>query len=116
MATIVEVRELVEAGLSRLGPDLRARVEQLLVEPYVVDRQWSYGAGKYPCWTVLEHTRSGTGIAYCDFGFGPERPWGLVWLQGDGVNTDRMGIGQDSAWFSSLEEAFIDSFASNSGS
>jgi len=52
------------------------------------------------CWTVLEHQPSGTGIAYCEEGFGPDFPWGLVFLSGP-----HMSMGMDSAWFASLEDA-----------
>ncbi|CAG0933531.1 hypothetical protein TFLX_03094 [Thermoflexales bacterium] len=58
----------------------------------------------YPCWIVLEHKESNTGIAYCDYGFGPKDPWGLVFLSGD-------SMGMDSGWFSSLEDAFRESMA-----
>jgi len=55
----------------------------------------------------LNHERSNTGIAYCEEGFGPERPWGLVWLSGD----DRMSIGMDSGWYGMFMEAYFESFA-----
>lgn len=87
---------------------LREALDKLLVDPYRTDRAWDYGdAGQtYPCWMVLEHPASNTGIAYCSEGFGPSYPWGLVSLSGE-----HMSIGMDSAWYASLEDAFRESAA-----
>jgi hypothetical protein len=60
----------------------------------------------YPCWTVLEHVPSNTGIAYCAEGFGPTDPWSLVHLTGP-----HMSIGMDSGWYVSLEGAMRESKA-----
>jgi hypothetical protein len=89
-------------------PSLLDLIRKLLVEPYAVERDWDYGAPgqKYVCWTVLEHQASGTGVAYCEEGFGPDYPWGLVFLSGPAMN-----IGMDSAWFASLEDAVRESRA-----
>ena len=83
-------------------PSLRTLIRGLLVEPYAVERDWDYGVSDrgLECWTVLEHRASSTGIAYCEEGFGPSYPWGLVFLDGP-----HMGMGMDSAWFASLEDA-----------
>jgi len=56
--------------------------------------------------TVIEHRESNTGIAFCNQGFGPAYPWGLVFLSGE-----HMSIGMDSGWFISLEQAMRDSMA-----
>lgn len=76
--------------------------------PYTVERGWDYGkiSERFICWTVLEHPPSNTAIAYCEQGFGPSNPWGLVFLTGE-----QMGIGMDSGWFSTLESAMRDSMA-----
>jgi hypothetical protein len=73
-------------------------VQRFLVEPKAIMRSWDYGqpGEKYLCWTVLEHPTSGTAVAYCEQGFGPRCPWGLVWLAGD---ERRLSIGPDSGWF-----------------
>lgn len=65
-------------------------------------RAWDYGAKgvMYPCWTILEHVGSNTGVAYCTDGFGPAYPWGLVFLTGS-----HMSMGMDCSWYSSLEGA-----------
>lgn len=84
----------------------RTRIEALLVTPHCVFLDWDYGepGEQYPGWMVIEHAKSDTGIAYCEHGFGPECPWGLVGLQ----PSDR-SMGMDSGWFRTLEEAFGDS-------
>jgi hypothetical protein len=103
------INELVEQELSRLSDTkLFTRIAELRVKPYRVDRGWDYDKEgvKYPCWTVLEHPQSNTGIAYCYEGFGPASPWGLVFLSGPHMN-----IGMDSAWYASLEGAMRESMA-----
>lgn len=83
---------------------VRAHIERLLVEPKPMLRGWDYGlpGEKLLCWTVLEHPFTGTGVAYCEQGFGPLCPWGLVWLDGD---ERHLSIGQDCGWFSKFLEA-----------
>jgi hypothetical protein len=103
------VTQRVQRELSAIhDPALLDLVRKLLVEPYEVERAWNYGAPgqTYACWTVLEHQPSGTGVAYCEEGFGPDHPWGLVALSGP-----YMSMGMDSAWFASLEDAVRESHA-----
>jgi hypothetical protein len=70
---------------------------------------WGEGPSEYPCWVVLDHEASGTGIAYSEYGFGPRRPWGLVFT----ADTDeRRSMGMDSGWFPTFLEAFFESWAS----
>ena len=101
------LKALINGELEHLS-DARVRehIRGLLVEPEVVLRHWDYGqAGEqYPCWAVLNHPASNTGIAYCESGFGPRNPCGLVGL-GD------RSIGMDSGWFPTFLEAYFDSFA-----
>lgn len=103
------VNDIVGRELSSIrDPAVLAIVQQLRVEPYPVEREWDYGAPgeRYVCWTVWEHQPSNTGIAYCDAGFGPAHPWGLVVLSGPS-----MSIGMDSGWFARLEDAVRESMA-----
>lgn len=83
-------------------PALLDVIRKHLVEPCPVEREWDYGAAgqTYVCWTILEHRPSNTAIAFCDQGFGPGDPWGLVSLTGP-----NMSIGMDAEWFTSLEDA-----------
>lgn len=103
---VTELMEREQAAITDQA--VRALVQQHRVEPYPVERDWDYGASseRYVCWTVLEHRPSNTGVAYCDAGFGPAHPWGLVFLSGP-----HMSIGMDSGWFASLERAVRESMA-----
>ena len=103
------VRALVDAELSRItDAKLAARIRELLVPPRPVEREWDYGppGQTYTCWTVLEDPDSNSGIAYCEEGFGPTFPWGLVFLTGE-----YLSIGMDAGWFDTLEEAMLNSMA-----
>jgi len=84
--TAVHLFALIESELSVLRDQrVISHVRSLLVEPRMVMRGWDYGAlgESYPCWSVLEDAESNTGIAYCESGFGPRAPWGLVFLSGE---------------------------------
>src|SRR5260221_7478632 len=76
----------------------------------IEERGWDYGAPgeSYPCWLLLAHRPSNTAIAYCEFGFGPATPWGLLFLEG----TQHMSMGMDSGWFDCFLDAYFDSKAS----
>jgi hypothetical protein len=105
------VRALVEVELTSLGDDrVASHISKLLVFPHIVLRPWDYGpAGtSYPCWSVLEHPASGTGIAYCEFGFGPGTPWGLVALAGE---PGEMSMGMDCGWYLTFLDAYFESMA-----
>jgi hypothetical protein len=110
IVTAEDVAELVRNELRRItDKKVVAAIEPMLVAPRCEERPWDYGGAEhYPCWVVLEHPASNTGIAYCAEGFGPRCPWGLLFLRG------HLSMGMDSGWFSSLEDAFRDSMASDS--
>jgi hypothetical protein len=102
----------VDAELAALANDqISAHCRSLLVRPYAVMREWDYGEPglMYPCWSVLEHEPSNTAICFCEQGFGPENPWGLVNLAGP-ANTS---IGMDSGWFKTFLEAYLESGAAS---
>jgi hypothetical protein len=107
------LKSLIQAELAGVS-DQRVvdHIRSLLVEPEIVLRAWDYGqpGQTFPCWTVLDDSAgSDSGVAYCEDGFGPRCPWGLVFL-GD----DRLGkssIGMDSGWFPTFMEAYFNSFA-----
>lgn len=113
MVTGEDIAALTHRELSNItNPNLVRRIQELLVTPYVVQRNWDYGkpGEAFDCWIVLEHPLSNTGIAYCENGFGPAYPWGLVFLTGE-----ELSIGMDSAWHSSLELAMRESMAWDDG-
>jgi hypothetical protein len=106
------IRQLIETELATVN-DTRvvARVRSLLVDPRPVSLGWDYGepGQTFPGWLLLDDAvQSDTGVAYCEHGFGPGRPWGLVWLGGE----PPFGMGMDSGWFPTLMEAFFGSFVS----
>jgi hypothetical protein len=105
-----KIHALLEAELSLVN-DSRVvkQIRAHLVTPVAIQRAWDYGKPDeaYTCWSVLDHPKSNSGIAYCELGFGPRTPWGLVTLTG---KTD-MSIGMDSGWFGTFLQAFFDSAA-----
>jgi hypothetical protein len=106
--TATSLQEMIECELAGVGDARVVRhVRRQLVEPRSLLLKWDYGEPdqEYPGWIVLQDMQSGAEIAYCEQGFGPRSPWGLVDSQ------DRH-IGMDSGWFPSFMEAFFESFAS----
>ena len=87
-------------------PELVACIEHHLVPPRLENRAWDYGAEgqTFPCWICLEDGPSNTAIAYCEQGFGPADPWGLIFIDGEHTS-----MGMDSGWFLTLEDAVRDS-------
>ncbi len=86
-----------------------AHIQSLLVEPRAELRDWDYGepGEQYPCWITLADNGSNIAIAYCESGFGPRNPWGLLWLE----SREHMSMGMDSAWHSTFLDAYFDSLA-----
>lgn len=103
------LKRLIAEELETVADErVRAHVRGLLVEPEPILRGWDYGkpGAQYVCWAVLNHDRSDTGIVYCEEGFGPKSPWGLVTLSGK----DSMGM--DSSWLRTFLDAYFESMAS----
>jgi hypothetical protein len=90
---------LIENELTTISdPRVVAYIRSILVEPHIAD----YGQ-QYPCWTVLKDPNSVVEIAYCDDGFEPKFPWGLV----GGVSMKTIYDG-----YTKFLEAFFESLAS----
>ena len=103
------LKALVEVELARVADTrVTTHIRSLRIEPTPTLRDWAYGVEgqQYACWNVLEHHPSNTGIAYCESGFGPGAPWGLVSLTGPD-----MSIGMDSNWYTNFLQAYFESFA-----
>ena len=103
---IKEFEILVNDEISRITQrDLVETVKLHKVSPRTENRDWDYGkvGEKYPCWIALEDSGTDTAVVYCEKGFGPSYPWGLVAI------TAFSNMGMDSGWFASLEEAVRDS-------
>lgn len=106
------LKAMIDRELERLSDArVKGHIRRLLVDPRPVLRNWDYGkpGEQYPCWAVLNDSGSNTGIAYCESGFGPRSPWGLVWLGND--DAKHLSMGMDAGWFSTFLEAYFDSFA-----
>lgn len=107
----VQLKRLIEAEVATVRD--RRIVEQiqcLLVEPSLTMRGWDYGNEdqEYPCWTVLSD--AGHCIVFCEHGFGPRTPWGLIEDKADRPAT----MGMDTGWFSNFLDAFFESGAASS--
>lgn len=113
--TAVQLRQLVESELASLS-DQRVfdHIQRLLIDPRIELRDWDYGepGQQFPCWIFLDDSvESGTCVAYCEFGFGPSFPWGLLKSRDvDGDTPGYYGMGMDSGWFSRMLDAVFDSF------
>ena len=77
------------------------RFSELEVEPEADRLKWDYGRETFDCFIVLKDIQTNTGIVYSEFGFGPQNPWGLVFLS-------KMQSGMDSGWFNNLFDCFMD--------
>jgi hypothetical protein len=109
--TAEKLKSLIEAEFASVSDGrVVAHIRGMLIEPYPLLRQWDYGepGQLYPCWMVVKDERSGAEIAYCEQGFGPTCPWGLV---SSGSGESQQSIGPDTSWFSTFMDAFFDSFA-----
>ena len=104
-----QISALIELELNRISnPKTAKLIRRLLIPPHCEQRPWDYGAPNetFPCWIIGEHPPSNTAFAYCEHGFGPRCPWGLLHRSGK-----YMGMGMDSGWYTSLEGAVRESFA-----
>ncbi|MFO0876271.1 MAG: hypothetical protein U0840_02770 [Gemmataceae bacterium] len=108
---MADVEALVRDDMRALS-DARvaAHVFSLLADPpRPVRLGWTFGAvgETLDGFLVLDHPRSGTGIVYCEQGFGPANPWGLVF-------TDRgpLSTGTSDGWYPRLLDAYFESKAS----
>ncbi len=97
------MRTLVEAELARIAsPERRMALEAILVEPRLQLRDWDLGepGARYRTWLVAQDPKSGIGLAYCEYGYGPARPWGYV-------SVGFLSLGDSAQWYPTLEEAFL---------
>jgi len=81
----------------------------LLPVPRREERDWEYGeAGeRFPYWVVAESPARGIILVYCEQGFGPESPWGFLFV--DAPTEAERTLGMDSQWHRNLEGAFVHS-------
>lgn len=111
MRSASDIVMLVEKELLRFTDLAQREVARgLLVPPRWEQREWDYGeAGQtLPCWIVAEHAESNTAFAYCEQGFGPERPWGLLFLS---LSSPYPSMGMDCGWYGHFDECLRESWA-----
>lgn len=101
-----DIKDLIQKQLLLIkNPIVKYGLESILIEPTKHLRDWDYGAKgeQFECWTIAVDTISDTSIVYSDYGFGPRKPWGLVF-------TSKLWFGMDSGWFDNLEDCFLESY------
>ena len=99
---VSRVSEIVSLEIGAIFQrDLIDAIVPYLTRPRLEQREWNYTKESisHPCWVVLEHHRSNTCIAYCEHGFGPGYPWGLLSISGQDTT-----MGMDDRWYSNLED------------
>ena len=85
-------------------PETAKGIRAFLVRPHVEMRTWGWHKPlrEYPVWIIAESSKYDYGIAFSDYGFAPQDPWGLVFLSHSGFDADY-------CWYSTLENAYRDS-------
>ena len=66
------------------------------------DWGWMLDVPSFPVWLVAESQKYDYGVVYSDYGFGPEFPWGLIFLS-------HRNFGADYCWYDKLEVAYKES-------
>lgn len=100
-----DIEQLVRSELAQISEEaVRDALQRYLVPAVCQMRRWEFGADgvRFPCWVVAAFSSCRTVIAYCESGFGPGYPWGIVPLDED-------AMGDDGAWHINLEHAFRNS-------
>jgi hypothetical protein len=95
-----EVKQMVGEQLAGIvDPHLRDEARRVLIEPMLRDVPWDYGeeGEAFACWIIADFRPSHPYVAaYCDRGFGPEVPFGII-------DADLSSMGMDAQWFDTLE-------------
>jgi len=111
MADAHDIPRLVAEQLALVRrPERRRALESLLVEPREEWREWDYGepGEGFAYWVVGEALEQGIVLAYCEHGFGPQFPWGILFVDAPGqVSPEPHTLGMDAQWNWYLEEAFV---------
>ena len=104
---LAEVEKLFNAEINSISQsELIATIDEHKIPLRIESREWDYSNNfnEYQCCIVLEDKNTNTAVAYCNEGFGPSYPWGLLFLTGK-----HLSMGMDSAWFASLDDAVRES-------
>jgi hypothetical protein len=103
--TIEEIQLLTENELRKIAsPHIVEGLRAFLIEPRLEMRSWDWHKpmADYTVWIVTESRQYDYGIAFSDYGFAPERPWGLIFLSHSNFDADY-------CWCPTLEEAYKES-------
>ena len=104
MSRSVSAMKALVAKELEAAPDTtcRARLTSLLVEPRFQALSWEYGAldATRLCCVVAEVGDGDRALVYCEDGFGPHDPWGIVSLS-------EGSMGSDDQWYGSLYDSAI---------
>jgi hypothetical protein len=110
MTSAAEVTAALDEDLAKLrDPRVRASIHAYrLATPTPTRLAWDYGkpGETFDGWLVFADPVQRTGIAYCDHGFGPSSPWGLI-----ATDETCPSMGMDSGWFRRFMDAYMDSFS-----
>ena len=90
-----EIRALVEVELSKItNPEITKGLRTFLIAPRQELRTWDWKKpyAQFPAWVVAESSRYDYGIAFSDYGFAPQSPWGLVFSSKTNFDADYAGI------------------------
>jgi hypothetical protein len=110
MTSAAEVAAAVDEDLANLqDPRVLASIKAFRVTPPTSIRlRWDYGKPDetFDGWLVFSDPGHRTGIVYCDQGFGPRNPWGLI-----ATRETSPSMGMDSGWFGRFIDAYWDCFS-----
>jgi hypothetical protein len=102
-----DVSRVVQEQMASIAdPVVREGLTRILIPPEHHLRNWDYGwpGERLACWTLAVHRQLERSLVYCERGFGPTLPWGLV-------HATNLWFGKQSDWYRSLRDCFLDSWA-----
>jgi hypothetical protein len=103
MPTQSDILNLIEVELTKVREiSRRENLRTVLVPLQMLSLKWEYGKPdeRFECWLVGMSSDGQKRLLYCDCGFGPTYPWGIV-------SNDSDWLGMDSQWHEALEDAAI---------
>lgn len=102
MTSLPDINAILQNSLADISdPNVVSCIREYCVAPRLEMRDWDYKDDtQFPCWIIAVDPKSKTAIAYCEFGFGPACPWGLL-----NEPSEFSGMGPDYCWYSRLEDA-----------
>jgi len=97
----LKITQLVENEIAKIDQlELIEVIQNHRTTPRVESREWNYGYASYDCWILIENSKLNCAIAFCESGFDPESPFGVL-----AAHRGDLSMGMDSEWYLSLEDA-----------